>query len=70
MDRQNVTLGIFSLEATLENVTYKCGIVVCLAEHCSIVWHDSIMILSFKTLIIQKLSTFFIATGLAILPEL
>lgn len=70
MDRQNGTLGIFSREATLENVTYKCGVIVCLAEHCIIVWRDSRMILSFKTPIIQKLSTIFIATGLAILPEL
>lgn len=33
MDRQNVTLEIFSLEVTLENLTYKCGVMVCLAEH-------------------------------------
>lgn len=33
MDRQNVTLEIFSLEVTLESIIYKCGIMVCLAEH-------------------------------------
>lgn len=43
MDRQNVTLEIFSLEVTLESIIYKCGIMVCLAEHFyrGVAWHNN-----------------------------
>lgn len=41
VNRQNVTLEIFCLEVALENITYKCGIMVCLAEHFyhGVAWH-------------------------------
>lgn len=43
MDRQNVTLGLFILAATLENMTSKCGFAVCLADPSITVWQYFIL---------------------------
>lgn len=54
MDRQSVTLGILCLAATVENMTSKCGVIVCLAERSVIVWYNPIMMPSSNHRIIES----------------